>query len=232
MEANKPEGWGLQGVTLTVPGEIVDAEEWRSLVNKLSCRLNRAGIGMIWRVELQKRKQPHIHAVVFYPTDRVYRIGHSKDWNEWTGWSKAVVRGEMFVEQTWHDVLEESGHWGRGAEKYSVKVNYRLEENDIAWWKYLVGHTSKKKKAQLGWKGRQWGVIGRSRILWDRGDRAELTRRQYYAARRVARRLCRMRRGLRRVVGTTDVMMSHAGAVRLIKWAQTIEDRDTDDRGS
>jgi len=36
--------------------------------------------------------------------------------------------------------------------------------SDASFAKYIADHSSKHKRDQLGWKGRQWGIIGKKRM--------------------------------------------------------------------
>ena len=46
-----------------------------------------------------------------------------------------------------------------GADRRAVEIHGRGAKNYISWWRYLASHTAKSKKEQLGWQGRQWGVV-------------------------------------------------------------------------
>lgn len=127
-------------VTLTLPGEH-DPELWEKLSDSLKRRAYRAGVGYVWRVELQRRKVPHYHVVAFVPKEsKAYRV---------------------FTEG-WLLSLPEDRQRMKGARKHCCHAE-PMPENDCGaeWFGYLVGHTGKGKKDQLGWKGKQWGVVGR-----------------------------------------------------------------------
>ena len=54
-------------VTLTVPGDVVTPDQWRSLFDAFSKFLSKKGVGAVWRLETQKRGQPHLHMIVTAP---------------------------------------------------------------------------------------------------------------------------------------------------------------------
>lgn len=133
-------------VTLTIPGEV-SVDEWHAARNKWRKRLTRAGCAATTRVELQKRKQPHLHAIVYLPE------GTPEQWLSLTV-------------ETWLECLPERcrDHNGAKAHAFQAKPALMFEGAlvpDEAWLRYLVGHQSKRKASQLGWKGKQWAVINR-----------------------------------------------------------------------
>lgn len=140
-----PEG-RVMAITYTVPGEVTP-EEWRATMKRQASLFLRVGVAMVWRVELQKRKQPHLHALVFLPD------GTAEQWLAvgTTGWLSCLP-----------EHCREHPH----ASKYAVhQVVGSLEGGGAypggQWLGYLVGHSTKSKKSQLGWQGRQWGVVNR-----------------------------------------------------------------------
>jgi hypothetical protein len=202
-------GWSAVSASWTVPGAVLTPVEWRRIFNTFCQQVIRAGFAMIWRVELQRRKQPHVHAVVFVPNDDGLACGR---------FAIVGVSG-------WWDILEKAGRFTKGAREHSVTWE-KMPIDNLKWWKYLTGHSSKKKAAQLGWKGRQWGVIGRARIVFEKGELIFLTRLQECVLKRAVRRYCRMRRGLRNNWGRTDVMMSPGLRDRLVAWSRTVTPAD------
>lgn len=144
------------GVTLTVP--------WKNLMEPLSDTLyryrecfNRFGVyfrrkypfsAAIFRHELQRRKMPHCHLVVFFSMQDVKGRGLQD------------LRREVF--DLWLRSL--NGFLGGGSllafSRHGVKVD-RLSDRD-AMFRYISDHASKSKQAQLGYKGKQWGYIKKS----------------------------------------------------------------------
>lgn len=176
------------GVTLTIPGlSLVRLEYVQNWLHNITQMCNYRRIPLIWRAELQRRGQAHFHMVVYGSiTDCLYlclawqrqvqkagktisieRVGSDSDC-VWI--NRAFVRGSNHM----FDIQKLSG--------------------DFRSWRYLVAHQSKGKSAQLGWTGRQWGVLQRSSFCSVDCNCHELTDSQMYAVRRWVRRLTRSRR--------------------------------------
>jgi hypothetical protein len=135
-------------VTFTIPGEVT-AEEWDFSKRALFMRFHRAGFAAIWRVELQKRGQPHLHVLLWTPP--IEQMGGDR--------FKLVVNG-------WLEVLPEKNRTHPGAWKHAIHYAgpFSDVEQSPKWMAYLGAHTSKRKEEQLGWIGKQWGFVGRVRL--------------------------------------------------------------------
>lgn len=135
--------------TLTIPGELTP-DEWRDTTKRFRMKLLRRGLAMIWRVELQKRKMPHIHAAIFAPADQA---AHAWGW----------------VQVDWLQSLPEKNRNHPGALRHAVHIKgpFSDVEQSPRWLEYLTGHASKAKKEQLGWIGKQWGIVG-NKLLTER----------------------------------------------------------------
>jgi hypothetical protein len=129
-------------VTLTVPGEI-SPEDWDALKRRMFKRWERAGIAVVWRVELQKRGTPHLHCVV------------------WTPAEMPMEKRNELLYVAWWECLPEEKRFAPGAWKHAahVKGPYTDIEQSPKWLAYVAAHASKRKKEQLGWKGKQWGRV-------------------------------------------------------------------------
>lgn len=142
------EGAQLWDVTLTIPGEM-SAEEWDLSRRRLFKRWERAGFAALWRIELQKRKQPHMHVVLWTPP--VSELGDKF----------------LLIVHAWLECLPKKNREHFGATEHAI--HYKGPYNDIEqspkWLAYVAAHASKRKKEQLGWKGKQWGVINRARFV-------------------------------------------------------------------
>lgn len=138
------EGGQLWDVTLTIPGEV-NPEEWDRLKRRMFKRWERAGFGVVWRVELQKRGMPHLHCVV------------------WTPEGMPMEKRNHLLYAAWWECLPDENRYSRGAWKHAahVKGPYTDIEQSPKWLAYVAAHASKRKKEQLGWKGKQWGIINR-----------------------------------------------------------------------
>lgn len=138
----KVEGAQMWDVTLTIPGEVTP-DQWDTLRRRIFKRWERAGFGVVWRVELQKRGTPHLHCVVWTP--------EALDMTE--------RNRQLYV--AWWECLPEEKRFSPGAWKHAahVKGPYTDIEQSPKWLAYVAAHASKRKKEQLGWQGKQWGRI-------------------------------------------------------------------------
>ncbi len=138
----------LFDISLTIPGEVTP-EEWDKARRRLFKRWERAGMSVIWRVELQKRKQPHMHCVVWTPDemtpeDRVHPL--------YFAWLESLPE-------------ENRNHPGAWRHATHVKGPYTDIEQSPRWMAYIAAHASKRKKEQLGWQGKQWGFVNRGKLV-------------------------------------------------------------------
>jgi hypothetical protein len=108
--------------------------EWGNLWQLFRKRMQGKPFAAIWRVELQQRGQPHLHLVC---------------------WS-TLATGHLIL--AWWQALGARMHV-QGAYDHSACVDENIGGDDSAWWRYLASHTGKRKQAQSGWQGRQWGVF-------------------------------------------------------------------------
>ena len=115
---------------------------------------------IIWRVELQKRGAPHWHGLLYLAVD---------DWKSLTSVSPrddAVTR-DYFLSwelcQMWDDCIHDL-HGARMKPEPGHGWMLDLLNDNAAFAKYIADHSSKHKRDQLGWRGRQWGIIGKSRL--------------------------------------------------------------------
>jgi len=119
-------------------------EEWRKLIHDYRCRLNRAVVPGVWRVELQRRGTPHLHCIFSLSTDQLNWIKQYRTITD--GWWELIgckVPGENFFTD--------------GAERmYSIMI--KPANDEYIWTIYTALHHSKHKKNQLGWVGKHWGV--------------------------------------------------------------------------
>ena len=105
---------------------------------------------LVYRVELQQRGAPHIHAVLWLASvDR----------------SNALPSVDDKLLEMWITSVSDL-HGGRldHFAKYGIKVNPMDGINKQSLFRYLADHASKHKQAQLGWKGRQWGIFQKSNL--------------------------------------------------------------------
>lgn len=144
----------LFGLTLTMPAQCYAGPAdfrklWNTFTYDVTLRLRgvRGGgyspdIGFVWRIEMTEGKNegkirtPHMHLVAWTnaPADIL-----------WLGadWCAAVER---------HYKLK------RGSLDPQVAALGTELTSCQAAFQYVANHTSKHKKGQLGWPGRQWGI--------------------------------------------------------------------------
>lgn len=189
-------GYFTMGVCLTIPnslGNLDDVQErhfadvfrkafytWYHALVKL-----HPHVGMIWRVELQKSRMPHVHLVAYLPwiDDWVDPFGNQFDGFQIV-WENFFGRGsdKPFVIR-WSNkgrplsvpcfCADARRLWLKQLEKNNLKtkqsevraVDCRIIRSDCSVH-YLCDHESKHKQAQLGWQGRQWGIINGSALVF------------------------------------------------------------------
>lgn len=123
-------------ITLTVH-KSVSPGEWRAILGRFRHRVKDQGWAGVWRVELQRRKVPHLHVVLWL----------------WPGESVGHVASQW---------LQSTGEiYDLAAVKHAVRGR---EIESHGWVVYMALHDGKKKEAQLGWQGKQWGVWNRERF--------------------------------------------------------------------
>lgn len=134
------------GVTLTLPwkSDIPNiGEEFRAIIMRFRTAFSRSypNSAAVYRVELQQRGMPHIHAVCFFSPGETFDAG------------KIIT---MWWKNGFRDLRDGSL---AGYIKYGVKCEM-MGSNVVRLVQYLCDHASKRKQAQMGWEGRQWGIIG------------------------------------------------------------------------
>lgn len=130
-------------ITYTLPVNV-SVESWYSIIKRWRQNLTRFELSAVWRVELQKRGVPHLHVVGYVRT--FVDCGAY-----WLSWVRAVdsVEEDSGLPITSHD----------GFLIYGCVMRY---VEGSRWYAYLAAHTVKHKNDQLGWRGRQWGVVNRA----------------------------------------------------------------------
>lgn len=171
--------WGL---TLTIPGNLLTPENTRDLWGAFVDGMARdfREIPLAWRIEQQTRedrRQAHWHCVLWIGGDEVQsRV-------------KAVS-----VAMLWQRVaLDHVGALPRktltGFYRHGVDLKSLDGASATGLIGYLCDHATKHKQEQLGWIGRQWGVINRKRLDLSGDDVLTLTPNQHKRAARQFRRL-------------------------------------------
>ena len=208
---NQPVGGVCIAATLTVPGVPISPDDWRKLMKLFTDRLNRAKVGLVWRLELQKRKQPHLHCLAVpapLPRIRRRRARGVEDvhlpsqnvgvWLKWT-WLELIDTlpqspGRVYIEGLGVIEVDAASRSSLvGAMDHAVDLS---EDRGDRWYRYLCDHTTKSKQEQVHtWSGfRHWGIIYRPAFIEVvPSDSVRLHRRQFVAVYRQLRKLSRRR---------------------------------------
>lgn len=148
------------GWTLTLPwadalfdGE--DAQGWeifRALLHKVQIYYKRyaPNSGYVFRIELQQRGVPHLHAIEYCARGSEAQLGKV--------WLIQVVQHKSTPQDRVQAFI-----------KYGIKRDGLKAKDNTGYYRYLTDHASKHKQAQLGYKGRQWGVINEAAFKVEKG---------------------------------------------------------------
>lgn len=166
---SKNQSWG---VTLTIPGEPITPEDWKRAFRQLTTRCIRAKVGLVWRLELQQRGQPHIHCIATTPhfgeSVTASTLPAFVEFWWWKTWSKILnsafpeCAGLVDLGGEYVQASKASRSLLAGARQHAVRVE--ADTGGGLWWRYLCDHATKTKQAQLcTWHGfRHWGVINKT----------------------------------------------------------------------
>ena len=141
-------------LTLTTQKKFTP-DEWRAIMKRFSSNFQYYAQSnfeeshepaIIYRVELQKRGTPHIHCLLWH-------LNLYQHFDDETYWFNRIR--DSFLELWLKATREERNEH---LERYAIHLEWGL---DTKWQEYMVAHTTKKKESQLGWKGRQWGILNR-----------------------------------------------------------------------
>jgi len=162
----------LCGLCLTIPGAIIQSFYLRRLWHLFRVRASQKFpyLPWVWRIELQKRKQAHFHLVVY---------GHS-------------FADAFGLRELWEDVIKRmifkkgicSPDQFSAFLRHGVSIDDLTAANSSGIIGYLCDHTSKHKQEQIGWVGRQWGVVNRSALKVDSSTVFECTPKEWIQIRR------------------------------------------------
>jgi len=87
--------------------------------------------------------------------------------------------------------LESVGEMTWKNSKYGVR--FKKIDNESGWYLYETMHSSKHKKEQLGWEGKQWGIWCRAQFVERVPEKKELSEYNYSVLCRRLRRWSRTR---------------------------------------
>jgi len=226
-------GMRSYGVTLTIPGPVLDPEKAKGVFAVFAHNLEKSGCGAVWRLEIQKRGMLHWHLIVGATSSpgiqemwhaALKTLGHEV-FDPPVPMLSSNPAGIMV-----HECSDRMSWWG--ASKRAVQVDEGGDSG--SWMRYMQDHTTKAKQEQVAINiGRHWGVIGRrffveakAEVLWDLTDSEKA--RYLRAHQRLAtpsekhfespfkRRLrARVMRGFR---GTTTWFGNPATMLRILDW--------------
>lgn len=131
----------LYSVTMTISANYYkDAEDLRKFWHKFDSYLRYAikkcelspKCYFVWRIELQKNRTPHWHCI--------FKVENEEDL--------------IAIRRTYCRLIQ--NHFGyQPCPEIAVDIQQVTSEGIMS---YISAHASKKKKDQLGWLGRQWGI--------------------------------------------------------------------------
>lgn len=141
------------GFTFTIPGKVLPPSEvrrlWHDFVRAYTKQYR--DVPMVWRIELQvlTRRQAHWHCVLWIDGNATYR---------------AVMIAELWRKVVRSHVGVLSRKTDRGFDLHGVDMRCLDGATATGLIGYLCDHASKHKREQLGWRGRQWGVVNRDAL--------------------------------------------------------------------
>lgn len=154
---------------------------------------------MIWRKEVQRNGTPHYHCILF-PSDGFEDSAAESLVKSWIDSCLAGWRVPARPPQTTACVLADVPPcFSDSVRSDMMKAHHDCRRPAIVkmdgscYVRYLLDHESKHKREQAETSGRPWGVWNRSNLPTIDGFDCELTERQYWAAARILRKVCRYR---------------------------------------
>lgn len=156
------------GITLTLPWRIrVDSPDTFDLVhsdykiafNRFSVSFRRrfCASACVFRHELQRRKLPHCH-LVCYLSDFDFSVVSR-------GRSATLGDFRSIVFSMWLNALKGFSYEVKLSAFYKCGVKVQSLDGNLAIFRYLCDHASKHKRSQLGYQGKQWGIINKSLLV-------------------------------------------------------------------
>ena len=157
------------GITLTVPWRGTNFEplmdEWRQCLDRFakSFRRRYPHSAYIFRVELQQRGAPHAHALAYIAREDIAPAPVPPASGGACADAMALACVGFEVRRIWSASVHDLHRGSIGAfERRGAKVEALATTG--AMLRYVADHTSKRKQAQLGYKGKQWGIIGKGNL--------------------------------------------------------------------
>ena len=192
----------IWGVTLTIPGPELSADAVRDLWGAFVDGMRAfQDVPIVWRIELQTRadrRQAHWHCVLWVAGDEL----------------ASRVQAVQIVELWRRVVLDRVSALPRrtlaGFFRHGVDLKSLDGASATGLVGYLCDHASKHKQEQLGWVGRQWGVVNRHALDLGGVEVCKLSQREHKQA---ARQYRRLQEHLRRDGVYTGVRVTPGGNV-------------------
>ena len=189
------------GMCLTIPGSILPPEKVRDIWHTFQTEVGRqfADVGLVWRIELQTRKQAHWHLVAWIPP---------KD--DTPPLARACLIAALYRRVVLARIEPLTARTAYGFDTHGVKLQPLDGSTPSGVITYLADHESKHKQAQLGWQGRQWGVVGRDNLRFIGSEVLAVDEHQH---KRAARQFRRLQEHLREQGKYTGVRVTPSGNV-------------------
>lgn len=143
--------------------------EWKRLLKCLRKALLDKGLAAVHRPELHRSGWPHLNLIVWVPPALE---------NEIVPW----------LRQRWQLILAE---WDTATSRRCCRGK---PAKDVAQFLYAALHGSKHKRDQLGYQGKQWGVINRQKFVARRFAEFQVSEKQRAQIQRALRRVCKHRK--------------------------------------
>lgn len=134
------------GYTLTVPWNDLSGD----VLEDYKESFNRFGVGFcrylpnsafVYRHELQRRRAPHLHGILFLSVYDDFDSG--------------------LIDMLWRRAIRPVKRGGNQSAFFRYGVKGDSIDGGFACFRYLCDHASKHKQDQLGYNGKQWGVLNR-----------------------------------------------------------------------
>lgn len=180
------------GFCFTIPGDILTPGQTREIwelwrINYLTRKYSDCAF--IWRIELQQRKQAHWHCVGYMST-RDEKLESLKV----PPHNIALIKAQQLKDDWFSFISNKVGkNWSektlKGASFCSCNVKPLSGVAGVNIVGYLADHTSKHKAQQLGWKGRQWGIVNKGLLSYSPSESIEVPEEVHERAVRGFRRL-------------------------------------------
>lgn len=173
--------------TFTVPGGVLEPQEWDKLANHFKVKLNRLGVCGIWRIERQKRGQAHLH-IPLWMKGPYQQAEVMEAW-----WSCIKNLGPVQWTAPSGDQFDCESRMGiPGAYVHSAVL--KDDDGSCGYWRYMLDHASKRKQEQIQHRGKHWGFIGKARMKVIKPEVSEeLSTRENIIMTRWIKRLTRSR---------------------------------------